>query len=131
MILVDTSVWVDFFRGHSSRQCQSLETAVDEDRDLCTCGPVLTEVFQGIVDRRQANTVLARFKPLIYLPLSRDAFMTAADIYRSTRMAGKTVRSALDCIIAACAIRHDASLLHRDRDFDVIADVAGLKVEPS
>jgi len=131
MILVDTSVWVDFFWGHSSRQCRFLETALDEDRDLGTCGPVLTEVFQGRVDRRQADTVRARFQPLIHLPLKRDAFMTAADIYRSTRVAGKTVRNALDCVIAACAIRHDASLLHCDRDFDVIADVADLKVEPS
>jgi predicted nucleic acid-binding protein len=65
--------------------------------------------------------------PVVESPLGTGAFEEAVALYRSARRAGLTVRSGVDCLIAACALRHGLTVLHVDRDFDLIARVAALK----
>lgn len=128
MVLVDTSVWVDFFAGRDVPHVTRLEDLIAGGEDLCTCGIILTEVLQGIRDDRQHRRTRGYLEDLVYLDLPRQAYRDAAGIYRVLRSRGVTVRNTLDCLIAAACIRHDASLLHSDRDFAAIARRFPLKI---
>lgn len=125
MVLVDTSVWIEVFRKPGRVK---LEAAVDFD-NVVTCLPVIQEVLQGFDDERAF--VLAREAmhalPVVESPLARPVFDHAADLYRAARRAGLTVRSGVDCLIAACALRHGLEVLHRDRDYDMLARVSALR----
>ena len=65
--------------------------------------------------------------PILESPMGEDVFTEAAQLYRAARRAGLTIRSGVDCLIAACAIRHDIVVLHSDRDFTALAKVSALK----
>jgi len=125
VILVDTSVWIETFRA---RQPLDLEQAVDFD-EIVTCLPVVQEVLQGFRDerayRRARESMLSL--PIVESPLAESVFSQAIDLYRSARRGGLTVRSSVDCLIAACAIRHDLEVLHRDRDYPNLARVSPLR----
>ncbi len=128
MILVDTTVWVDLFAGRSTPHAERLEQSLATGEDVCTCGVILTEVLQGIRADEEYRRTLARFDALLYLPMDRQLFIRAADLYRRLRHRGVTIRKPVDCMIAAVAICHDVMLLHTDRDFDPIEKHCGLKV---
>jgi len=131
MVLVDTTVWIDFFRGEATPQVAVLERLIAEEEDLCVCGIVLTEVLQGIRDDSQYRKIKADFDNLVFLPMTRATFVKSAEMYRSLRRRGITIRKPLDCMIAAVAIAHEAQLLHSDRDFDPLQKHFGLKVAKS
>lgn len=128
MMLVDTSVWIDFFAARNTAQAELLESTIDQRVDLCLCGVILTEVLQGIRDDKQYMQTESVLSNLIYLPMDQSTFLLAANIYRTLRSRGITIRNSVDCMIAAVCIEHKADLLHNDRDFDYIADVFGLQV---
>lgn len=125
MVLVDTSVWISTFRRVNPTRIDSL---VDLD-EIVTCLPVVQEVLQGF-DRedlyRKARTAMWAF-PIVELPLSAAVVEDAVELYRRARRAGLTIRSSVDCLIAACAIRHDLTVLHADRDFGALARVSQLR----
>ena len=127
MVLVDTSVWVEFFRKPSRID---LPAVVDLD-EVVTCLPVLQEVLQGF--REEPAFALARDAmlslPVVESPLRQAVFDEAVGLYRRARAAGLTVRSSADCLIAACALRHGLTVLHRDRDFGFLAQVSPLRVK--
>lgn len=127
-MLVDTSVWIDFFAARNTAQVALLESTIDQRVDLCLCGVILTEVLQGIRDDKQYMQTESVLSNLIYLPMDQSTFLLAANIYRTIRSRGITIRNSVDCMIAAVCIEHKADLLHNDRDFDYIADVFGLQV---
>jgi predicted nucleic acid-binding protein len=127
VILVDTSVWIEFFRQSSDLD---LEAVVDLE-EVVTCLPVLQEVLQGFDDQRAyhlAREAMCAF-PMVESPLSEEVFQLAIDLYRSARRAGLTVRSSVDCLIGACALRSSLTVLHRDRDFDSLAQISPLDVK--
>lgn len=128
MILVDTSVWIDYFRDSETPQAHRLRAALGEYSPLYTCGLVITEVLQGIRAQAEYNLVSQSLQALFYLPLTRRTYLAAADIYRRARERGRTPRSSIDCLIAACAIENGLPVLHRDRDYDVLASVSELEV---
>lgn len=125
MTLVDTSVWIAVFRA---RKPLDLARLVPFD-DIVTCLPVIQEVLQGFRDeaahRRARSAMLAL--PSVDTPLDQDVFLSAVDLYRSARRAGITVRSSVDCLIAASALRHDLEILHVDRDFTALSRISRLK----
>ena len=125
MILVDTSVWIEVFRKQRSLDLESL-VAFDE---VVVCLPIIQEILQGIRD--EANYRVARdallSMPVLESPMGEDVFTEAAQLYRSARRAGLTIRSGVDCLIAACAIRHDIAVLHSDRDFTALTKISALK----
>jgi hypothetical protein len=125
VILVDTSVWIEVFRA---RRPLDLERVLDFD-EVVTCLPVIQEVLQGFRDERAYRRAReAMFSlPIVESPLGEDVFSDAVDLYRNARRIGRTVRSSIDCLIAACAIRHDLEVLHRDRDYAAIAEVSALR----
>ncbi len=128
MVLVDTTVWIDFFAAKSTPEVAELERLLNEGEDICTCGIILTEVLQGIREDEDYRRTLSRFDTFLFLPMNRQAFVKAAELYRSLRRRGVTIRKPVDCMIASIAIEHDIALLHSDRDFDLIETHCGLKV---
>jgi predicted nucleic acid-binding protein len=122
--LVDTSVWIEVFHKPSR---VAIERVVDFD-DIVTCLPVVQEVLLGFIDERafQLARDAMRALPIVESPLSADVVQDAVDLYRAARRAGVSVRSGVDCLIAACAIRHGLTVLHHDRDFDHLARVSPL-----
>jgi predicted nucleic acid-binding protein len=127
MILVDTTVWIDLFAGRNLAHVKKLEMAIEAGEDICTCGVVMTEVLQGIREDEAFHQTLKIMEDLIYLPETVETFIKAAQIYRTLRKRGKTIRNPVDCIIAAVCILHGAFILHNDRDFGHIADIFPLQ----
>jgi len=123
--LVDTSVWIEVFRR---ARPLALSTLVPFD-DVVTCLPVILEVLQGFSDERAYRVAReAMFAlPIVESPLPDQVVLEAVMLYRTSRRAGLTVRSSVDCLIAACALRNDLEVLHRDRDFVAIARVSQLR----
>ena len=128
MVLVDTTVWIDFFSGKSTSGVDELERLLNGGEDICTCGIILTEVLQGIREDEDYQRTLSSFDSFLYLPMKRQVFVRAAELYRSLRHRGITIRQPVDCVIASVAIEHDITLLHNDRDFDPIETHCGLRV---
>jgi predicted nucleic acid-binding protein len=125
VVLVDTSVWIEVFRKPTRLQ---LESVVELD-EIVTCLPVVQEVLQGFRDERAfrlARESMLAF-PIVESPLRSEVFEEAAQLYRLARRAGVTVRSGVDCLIAACALRHGLPVFHDDRDFSLLAQVSPLQ----
>jgi predicted nucleic acid-binding protein len=125
MVIVDTSIWIETFRA---RNPLDLSGSIDLD-DVVTCLPIVQEVLQGFRDERayrQAREAMLSF-PVVESPLADVVFLEAVALYRGARRIGVTVRSSIDCVIAACAIRHDLEVLHRDRDYAALARVSPLR----
>ena len=128
MVLIDTTVWVDFFSGHPLPHVVALQAMIEDDEDLCICGVILTEVFQGIRSDADYRKTKEYFESLILLPMRKVTFERSASLYRSLRKKGVTIRTPIDCMIASVAIEHDIALLHNDRDFEQIAKHSKLKI---
>jgi predicted nucleic acid-binding protein len=125
VILVDTSVWIEVFRRRDPLDLEA--TAPWEE--VVTCLPMVQEVLRGFQDERAFRTAreAMRALPAVESPLSESVFLEAVGLYRTARTTGVTVRSATDCPIAACALRHDLEVLHRDRDFERLARISALR----
>jgi len=119
-ILVDTTVWIDFFRGVDTEKTQKLEALIQARQDICCCGFVLTEVLQGIKNEKELVSTKRLFEGLVYLESDRSTFELAATIYRELRTKGTTIRNSIDCLIAATVIQHGVSFLENDRDYKFI-----------
>jgi predicted nucleic acid-binding protein len=128
MILVDTSAWIEYFRATGSPAAVEVRRLVSEHpNQVAMCEPVAMEILSGATD----DSTHAKLEQLVNgLPsLSVDNaidFRVAAAIYRAARRAGQTNGSLNDCLIAAVAIRHQARIVHRDTDFDVLAAMTEL-----
>jgi len=131
VILIDTSVLIEFLNRTGSPADVTLERLISDNAELALADIVLTEVLQGIRDDREHRAMQASLLAFPCLSLnSRQSYLAAADLYRACRKRGFTVRRTIDLLIAQTALEHDARLLHNDRDFDVLAEVCGLKIHP-
>ncbi len=127
-VLVDTSAWADFLNGFPSPVADTLADLLHGDDDVCTCGIVVAEVFQGLRRSEGRDAIRRSFEELIFLePPGIRLYLRAAELYRGLREKGKTVRSTVDCIVAAIAEDAGCALLARDRDMDAILDSGLLK----
>jgi predicted nucleic acid-binding protein len=116
-LLVDTSVWINFFRGKHSKQVSILTEYLEQDWQIYLCPTIVQEILQGIRDDRQFEEVkkyLLAFDILPDNPL--EMAIGAAKLYRNTRSKGFTIRKSNDCLIAYYATKHNLVVLHQDRD---------------
>lgn len=130
MILVDTSAWVEFDRATGSAVDRRLTGLISEVGQVAVTEPVTMEVLAGArSDERELDLrrLMRRFALLPFDPVSD--FDAAARLYRRCRAAGVTPRGVVDCMIAAVAWRHGASILAHDADLDRIAGVAGIDLD--
>jgi predicted nucleic acid-binding protein len=128
MVLVDTSVWVDYFNGLETPRTDRLDQLLGSGR-LLTGDLILAELLQGFAkdaDYRTARRLLLEL-PCAEL-VGRDNALRAADYYRRLRKRGVTVRKTIDVLIGTYCIQHDHELLHADRDFDSMQRHLGLRV---
>jgi predicted nucleic acid-binding protein len=124
-MLVDSSVWIAYFRGENLAEVELLTAALEHGEPVWLAPPILQEVLQGAdsPDRfGRWDRVLGEL-PMIMAPDASEAARSAAHLYARCRWVGVTPRSANDCLIATHAIFASMPLLHRDRDFDLIAGV--------
>ncbi len=128
MILVDTSVWIDLLGKNKNFRINS-----EQLFSIVTCPPILQEIFQGIRNDLAYHTIQDSLLALSRVsdPVPLDVYLFAADIYRSGRKKGFTIRSSFDCLIAAIAIREKLPVWHLDRDFNLIAKYTDLKTQNS
>lgn len=128
MVIVDTSVWIDFLNAVTNPESEWLDLNLDRER-IGVPTIVLTEVLQGLRDDREAALVQAELMKFESFALPDAALaVEAAHTYRRLRQTGRTVRTTVDLLIASYCIRERHSLLHRDRDFDVFEERLGLTV---
>lgn len=122
-IIADTSVWINFFKGVESREVSVLTTYIQSDKRVFLCPTIIQEVLQGIPSDKQFKEIKDYL--LAFDILNDDGIelaISAANLYRSMRKKGVTIRKSNDCLIAQYAIRHSLKILHQDRDFDLILD---------
>lgn len=117
-ILVDTSVWVNFFRGSQTPEVERLVVFLQNNERIFTGDLILAELLQGIRGQREADAVEAAFRPLMVLELVGEAnARQSAAFYRELRAQGITPRKTIDCLIATWCIQNRIPLLHADQDF--------------
>jgi predicted nucleic acid-binding protein len=124
VFLVDTSVWIEVFRKPNRLRL----TDVVDLEEIVTCLPVVQETLQGFRDegafRKAREAMLAL--PVVEAPLRLEVVEDAVTLYRSGRRSGLAIRSSVDCLIAACALRNNLTVLHHDRDFELLKRVSPL-----
>lgn len=128
MVIVDTTVWVDYFRGEQNPETAWLERELNQQR-LGLTDLILCEVLQGI--REDATFVrvhrhLRTFE--VFETGSAELAVSAAQNFRKLRQRGRTVRKPIDCLIATYCLQEGHSLLHRDRDYEAFEQELGLGV---
>jgi predicted nucleic acid-binding protein len=127
VILVDSSVWVDYFRGRTTAQTELLDGLLDS-QELAIGDLILTEVLQGCKVDKEFNEVRRLLGRLELVALSgADVVVEAAKNYRKLRSLGMTVRGTIDVVLATRCIVSGHQLLHSDRDFDVFEKHLGLR----
>lgn len=128
MVIVDTTVWVDYLKGTDTPEADWLEVEMERQR-LGLADLTLCEVLQGVRgERRFAEVRSELLKFEVFRSGGTELAIAAAGNYRGLRARGRTVRRMIDCLIATFCIMHGHSLLHRDRDFDPFEQVLGLRV---
>lgn len=126
MILVDTSVWIDWLRGTTTEAVQRLERILEGGIPFGITGVIYQEILQGADSAASLQRLADYFgSQRFYSPL--DTLTThkgAAELYQACRNQGITIRSTIDCLIAQIALEHELMLLHSDRDFDRLREAA-------
>ena len=131
MIMVDSSVWIDYFNGHQTDASDFLDNSLGS-KNLVIGDLILTEVLQGFKSEKDFNQGKRLLTSLdVHSLLSSDLAITSARNFRYFRRKGITVRKTIDVIIATYCIENDMALLHSDRDFLPFAEHLGLKVLPA
>jgi predicted nucleic acid-binding protein len=129
VIVVDTTIWIDFLEARGTPFDRHLTGLVERDAPLALVDIVYCEILQGIRDgdvyaRTRANLLAYP----ILRPLGLGTFETAANLYRAARRRGLTVRRRVDCLIAATCLETGSEIYHNDRDFDALAAVSALRI---
>ncbi len=128
-VLVDTSVWIDFFNGTPSAHADALAGFIESKLNVWITPTILQELLQGFQSDSDFET--ARDLLLAYPIIDADpaeGAIGAAALYRTARKHGITVRKSNDCLIAWYAIQAALPILHKDRDFDALSRVTGLEI---
>jgi hypothetical protein len=127
MVIVDTTVWIDYLRGRDNPETMWLERELQE-QPLGLTDLILCEVLQGTRDSAFSEVRADLLKFQIFPTGGTVLAIAASQNYRTLRKNGYTVRTTIDCLIATFCIQNNHALLHRDRDFDAFEKVLGLRV---
>ena len=127
MILVDTTVWIDFLKGQKTPWVSAFEKSITDRVDIYICGVIKMEILQGLDTDKEYKLVRDRLDICLNALIHESTYLMAAMIYRKSRSNGYTIRKSIDCLIAATAIENKLTLLHHDKDFDFIEKSTTLK----
>lgn len=120
MVLVDTTIWIDYLRGRVSGKTEDLRSLLENGDVVCTW-VIVQEILQGAASPQKLEILRAQFMALPQLAQSLETHVNAATLYARCRWQGLTIRSPHDCLIARVAIEHGVPLLHDDRGFERMA----------
>jgi len=125
MYLVDTSVWIDYIQGRAARQVSFLDDLLKNPLAVGISDVIYMEILQGAKDQKTFDRLRSYFSGQLFYRFtdSELSHASAAQLFYDCRRQGITVRSALDCLVAQCAIEHELILLHHDRDFKHMAKI--------
>ena len=128
MILVDSSVWIDYFNGNKTSQTECLDSSLG-NTPIIICDLILTEVLQGFQNDEDFKIAKDLLLGIPFVPMGGQALaLESAVNYRFLRRKGVTVRKTIDIIIGTFCIHNQLILLHCDRDFDPMVKFLGLKI---
>lgn len=128
VVIVDTTVWIDYLRGRNTPETNWLEQELPKQRIGLT-DLILCEILQGLTDENSAQKVYRDLSEFAILEsCDRELAVAAARNFRTLRQHGRTVRKTIDGLIATFCLMNGHSLLHCDRDFDHFEEVLKLKV---
>ena len=128
MILVDTSVWIDYFNGVANKQTESLDRTLSE-QSVLVGDIILTEILQGFDSHKEFRLAKQALDPLDCVHLGgKSLAIKAASNFRFLRSKGVTVRKTVDMLIGSWCIEHEVELLRNDKDFDQIATQLPLQI---
>ena len=128
MIIVDTTVWIDYLGGRGNRETYYLERELSRQR-LGLTDLILCETLQGIPDDRSFTRVSQELRKFeVFETGGEEMAILAAHNFRRLRQQGRTIRKTIDCLIASFCLQYGHSLLHRDRDFDHFEQILNLSV---
>lgn len=130
MILVDTSVLIDLFKGNDNEAVGNFREVIRQQIPFGIASVIFQEILQGAKTEKEYTTLKE------YLSTQRffhpkdpvESYASAAEIFYSCRRKGVTIRSTIDCLIAQIALEHELLLLHNDKDFTAMAPIAGLQI---
>jgi len=128
-LIFDTSVWIDFLRGRNTPQVSLLDNYIGNNHPVVLTPTILQETLQGIREDDQYSHIkeLLNYFTMLQLPPVQAA-IGAAELYRSLRKKGVTIRKSNDCMIAYYAIVAAIPLVHTDQDFELISRHSGLRL---
>ncbi len=127
MIVVDSSVWIDYLNGKENNKTKLLDSSLDNEL-ICIGDIILLEVLQGIKSDSEFNAVKTAFNIFPYFDMvGKTIAYKAAENYRYLRRKGVTVRKSVDMIIGTYCLENGIALLHNDKDFDLMEKHLGLK----
>lgn len=127
MVLVDTSVWIDFFQDDDSLYAKTLEGLIKDNNRAVICGVVLQEVLQGIKEHTTYELTKERLLKLPFLDTNKETYIYASSLYKNLRRKGITIPS-IDTTIASIAILNRIPLFTKDEHFKTIARHSELKL---
>ncbi len=128
MTVVDTSAWIDYFRGLDAPHTRAVDRALQADR-VVVGDLILAEFLQGFREDRDFERATELMNRLEYHDfVGREVALAAAAVYRSLRKRGITVRKTIDMLIGTWCLMHGCPLIHNDRDFDLLETHFGLIV---
>ncbi|MGA7221917.1 MAG: PIN domain nuclease [Candidatus Acidiferrales bacterium] len=128
MVIVDTTVWIDYLRGLRNKETDYFDRELGRQRFGLT-DLILCETLQGVGDENTFTRVLRELRKFeVFETGSQELAIEAARNFMNLRRRGRTVRKTIDCLIATFCLRHGHWLLHRDRDYDHFEDFLGLTV---
>ena len=129
MIVVDTTVWIDFFAAKGTIFDRHLAELIEADAPIVLVDIIYCEVLQGIRDEElYQRTRLSLLAHPILRPRGLTTFESAANLYRTARRRGLTIRRTVDCLIGAMCLEAGAEIYHNDRDYDGLAKVSALMI---
>lgn len=127
MVIVDTSVWIDFLQGRGAKEVEELESLLSQEKDVFITGIIVQEILTGIKDKKDRTKVRKELEHFILINPTLETHIQAAEIFDACKKKGFTIRSVIDCLIAALAIEYDLTLLEKDKDYTYMPKVIPLK----
>ena len=127
MVIVDTSVWIDFFQNFDSVYQEKLESLIKDNNRAVICGLILQEVLQGIKDNKSYETTKQRLSKLPFIDTNKETYLSASFLYKALRRKGITMPP-VDTTIAALAIQNQMPLFTGDNHFKTITRHFELKL---
>jgi len=127
VVIVDTSIWIDFLQDSESIHQKRLEDLIGNNNKALICGIILQEVLQGIKDNKSYEITKQKLSKLPFIDTNKETYLYASALYRILRRKGITVPS-VDTTIAALAIQNKIPLFTKDEHFKIVAKHFGLRL---